>query len=307
MWLLNVIRRRTKSSYKPVILITGCGSGLGYATAELLAKVQNYRVVITARRRAIEFLKAKFPESDRIMVRELDVNEETQRQVLCSEISKTWGGVDILVNNAGISYRAVVEHMTEAEELHQLRTNYLGPMGLIREIVPQLRRKGRGKIINVSSVSGMVAMPTLSAYSASKYALEGASEALWYEMKPLGINVCLVQPGFVHSNSFFNVYYTRKAMDAEAGDEPYSDYYQHMTPFIEKMMRRSSATPEKIARLIVKVIQTENPPLWIPASLDAIVFYYVRRLLPRRLLMPFLFYCLPGSRHWAKSYSRRRS
>jgi NAD(P)-dependent dehydrogenase (short-subunit alcohol dehydrogenase family) len=302
----KILRRRRRTSYKPVILITGCGSGLGYATAELLATVQGYRIVITARKRALDFLKAKFPESDRIMVRELDVNEESQRQAVCDEVRSNWGGVDILVNNAGISYRAVVEHMSEIEELQQLKTNYLGPMGLIREIVPHMRAKGRGKIINVSSVSGMLAMPTMSAYSASKYALEGASEALWYEMKPLGVNVSLIQPGFVRSNSFFNVYYTKLAQAAEHGHGPYSDYYQHMTPFIEKMMRRSRATPEKIARLIYKVIRTENPPLWIPASLDAVVFYYVRRLLPRRWLMPFLFYCLPGSKTWAKKYSQRR-
>jgi NAD(P)-dependent dehydrogenase (short-subunit alcohol dehydrogenase family) len=304
-WLI-LLKRKSPNPYRPVIIITGCGSGLGYATAELLAKASNYRLVITARARAIEFLRAKFPESDRIMVRELDVTAEAHRKAVCGEVLEKWGGVDVLLNNAAVSYRAVVEHMTEAEDLHQHQTNYLGPMGMIREVVPQMRLKGRGKIINVSSVSGMVAMPTMSSYSASKYALEGASEALWYEMRPLGVKVCLVQPGFVRSNSFFNVQYTKKAIDSEHGDGPYSDFYQSMTPFIEKMMGRSRATPEKIAKLIYKVIRTENPPLWIPASIDAVAFYYIRRMLPRRWLMPFLYWCLPGSSKWAKSYTHRR-
>lgn len=305
--IFKILQRRRANTYRPVILLTGCGSGLGYAVAELLASSLEYRLVITARRRSLEFLKAKFPESERIFVRELDVNQEGNRHQLCQEIMAKWGGVDILVNNAGISYRAVVEHMSETDELLQMQTNYLGPMGLIREVVPHMREKGRGKIINVSSVSGMLAMPTMSSYSASKYALEGASEALWYEMKPLGVNVSLIQPGFVNSNSFFNVYYSEKSQHSEYSDGPYSDYYQNMTPFIDRMMRRSRATPERIARLILKVIRTENPPLWVPASLDAVAFYYIRRWVPRRWLLPFLFYCLPKSHRWGQTYSRRRT
>jgi len=205
------LRRRSKgkpSLYKPVIMITGCGSGLGLAVAELLYKQDQYRLVVTARNRSVKMLKEKFPESDRLMIRELNVALEKQRKNLIEEIERTWGGVDILVNNAGISYRAVVEHMTDEDEFLQIQTNYLGPMGLIRLVQPKMRERGRGKIINISSVSGMLAMPTMGAYSASKYALEGASEALWYEMRPLGINVVLIQPGFINSNSFKHVYYT---------------------------------------------------------------------------------------------------
>lgn len=304
--LVQKFQRSTKNPFKPVILLTGCGSGLGYATAELLATIENYRVVITARPRSMEYLRAKFPSSDRLIVRELDVTSEAQRESLCAEIHSLWGGVDILVNNAGVSYRAVVEHMTEADEVYQINTNYIGPMGLIRLVIGHMREKGRGKVINISSVSGMLAMPTMASYSASKHALEGASEALWYEMKPLGVDVCLIQPGFINSNSFFNVSYTKASQHAEYGHEIYSDYYQNMTPFVEKMMRRSPITPEHIAKTVLKVIRTENPPLWIPATPDAVVFYYLRRLLPRRWLLPFLFYCLPNSHKWAKEYSHRR-
>lgn len=242
-----------------------------------------------------------------MLIRELDVTDEKSRNKLYSEIKEIWGGVDILVNNAGISYRAVVEHMTENDELKQMATNYLGPMGLIRLVIPHMRERGRGKIINVSSVSGMLAMPTMASYSASKYALEGASEALWYEMRPLGINVSLIQPGFINSNSFFNVAYTEFSNLAMNGDGPYSDYYQNMTPFVERMMRLSPITPDRIAKLALKTIQQESPPLWIAATPDAFVFYYLRRLLPRRWLLPLLFFCLPKSSQWAKNYTHRRS
>jgi short-subunit dehydrogenase len=217
-----------------------------------------------------------------------------------------WGGVDILVNNAGISYRAVIEHMTDKDEELQMATNYFGPMGMIRLCLPHMRETGRGKIINVSSVAGMLAMPTMASYSASKFALEGASESLWYEMRPFGVSISLVQPGFTHSSSFQNVYHTQLSDPTRNWNGPYSDFYVNMTPFVAKMMNMSMTTPEKIAKQIMKTIKSENPPLWLPATLDAKLFYHIRRLLPRALLLPFLYWCLPGAQHWAKGYSHRR-
>lgn len=299
--------RPEKSTYRPVILITGCGSGLGLAIASSLYRQEDYRLVITSRANSQTQLKTLFKESDRIMVRELDVNSAEHRERLTYEVLERWGGVDILVNNAGISYRAVVEHMSELDELMQMQTNYLGPMAMIRLVIPHMRLNGRGKIINISSVSGMLAMPTMASYSASKHALEGASEALWYEMRPLGINVSLIQPGFIRSKSFQNVYYSQQAKNAQSSTNPYHDYYKNMTPFVERMMNRSWTTPEHIARTVLRVIRTENPPLWVAATYDATIFYYLRRLMPRRWLLPFLFYCLPGASHWADSYTKRRS
>lgn len=304
-FLYRIFRKPTEQAYHPVVLITGCASGLGLAMARLFSGQPRYRVVMTARENSLPKLFEHFVESDQLIIRGLDVNSEISRSALVAEIEEKWDGVDILINNAGISYRAVVEHMTETDELLQLQTNYLGPMGLVRLVLPRMREKGRGKIINISSVSGMLAMPTMASYSASKYALEGASEALWYEMRPLGITVSLIQPGFIHSGSFKNVYYTEKSKSPKT-EEAYFDYYKNMGPFIEKMMNMSPITPSDIAKKILKVVQTENPPLWVPVTPDAVIFYYVRRLLPRRWLLPILFHCLPKGRTWAKTYSKKR-
>ena len=303
----RVLQRRKNQAFKPVVLITGCGSGIGLALAQLLSTQTQYRVIITAREESLPFLRRRFKDSERFWMRKLDVTSKADRQNLMREIRTRWGAVNILINNAGIAYRAVLEHMTDADEKKQITTNYLGPAALIRAVLPGMRKLGRGKIINVSSVSGMLAMPTMASYSASKYALEGMSEALWYETRPLGINICLIQPGFVRSNSFRRVHYTRKsAPNAKRSNKTYMDYYANMAPFIERLMNWSRATPESIANKILGVIQTEDPPLWVPVTLDAVVFYYLRRLLPRRLLLPILFAALPGARRWAMAYTNCR-
>ncbi len=305
-FIFRHLRPPSSQAYRPVILITGASSGLGLAMARMYSKVEGYRVVMTAKETSIRKLRQHFVESDTIMIHSLDVTFDEERQNLITAIEKKWGGVDILINNAGISYRAVVEHMTDQDELFQLQTNYLGPMALIRLVLPRMREKGRGKIINISSVSGMLAMPTMSAYSASKYALEGASEALWYEMRPLGISVSLIQPGFIKSDSFKNVYYSEKSRPTANKDGAYSDYYAAMTPFIEKLMNRAPANPTQIAKKILKVIQTEAPLLWIPVTPDAYLFYYIRRLVPRRFLLPILFYFLPRAHSWGRDYTKKR-
>jgi short-subunit dehydrogenase len=304
-WFRKFKRTSTKG-FKPVILVTGCSSGIGLALAQLLYNQPRYRVVITARAHSMESLKSTFKEDERFWIRCLDVGVPTEREILIAEIEKSWGGVSVLVNNAGISYRAVVEHMSDADELKQMTTNYFGPVALIRLVLPHMRERGRGKIINISSVSGMLAMPTMASYSASKYALEGMSEALWYEAKPLGVSVSLIQPGFVHSKSFQNVLYTEKSKLAATSDGVYADYYKNMTPFIERLMRLSLTSAPAVAALILKVIRTENPPLWIPATFDASVFYYMRRLIPRRVLLPLLFLSLPRARRWGRKYSNKR-
>ncbi|MGZ3768416.1 MAG: SDR family oxidoreductase [Bdellovibrio sp.] len=304
--LLAFFKKNKKQNFKPVILVTGCSSGIGLALTKSLYDHKEYRVVATAREKSIYKLHNHFLDDERFIVRPLDVTMEEERIHLYNEIEKLWGGVDILINNAGISYRSVVEQMTENDEHIQMATNYFGPMGLIRLALPHMRETGRGKIINVSSVSGMLAMPTMAAYSASKHALEGASEALWYEMRPFGVKITLVQPGFIHSRSFKNVRYTNISDPTRNWTGPYRDFYQNMIPFIEKIMNLTFSTPEKVAKKILKVIKSQNPPLWLPATVDAKIFYYVRRMLPRTLLLPFLYWCLPDAKNWSKEYSHRR-
>lgn len=233
------------SDPKPVILVTGCSSGIGLALIQQLKeRFDDYRVVATARASSLPKLaEAGISESESLRLRPLDVTSEAERTALVTEIENDWGGVDILINNAGISYRSVVEHLSEEDEQLQFSVNYFGPTHLIRLCLPSMRKKRAGRIINVSSVGGMMAMPTMGAYSASKFALEGITEALYYEMRPWNVKVSLIQPGFVRSNSFKNVYVSKQGRKSVQGASSYANYYLHMSRFIADLMNRSKTTP----------------------------------------------------------------
>ena len=280
-------------------MITGASVGLGLALAKLLIP-QNFRLVLTARSESLErFAQAGIQESEHILIRPLDVLDPKQRMALIKEIDERWGGVDVLVNNAGFAFRSVLEHVQQEDLLQQMLTNFWAPMELTRLVLPGMRERHAGKIINVSSVGGMMAMPTMSVYSASKFALEGASESLYYEVRPWNVNVTLVEPGFIRSASFKSVRYTTlSGQSMRDPSEPYFGHYRFMTEFIEKVMGRSLSTPERIAKKILKVIEMKNPPLRLMVTPDALLFDFLRRILPRRFYHWFLYYNLPFPDCW---------
>jgi hypothetical protein len=276
-----------------IVLVTGCSSGIGADLVPLLVD-SGYRVVATALPTSMKILN-KFPfiKDSNVMALPLDIREHQSFEPMLEIIRNHWGEVDILINNAGISYRGVVEDMDLEDELHQQYVNYLGPMQLIRKVLPSMRAMGSGKIINISSVSGMMAMPTMSSYSASKFALEGASEALWYEVKPFGIDITCVQPGFINSIAFQKVFKPQKGQS-----NSYLSHYKYMAKFVEKMMTKTPTTSQKVAQKIVKVVNAKNPPLRVAGSFDAWLFYLIRRFLPRSIYHPILYRTLPGISKW---------
>jgi len=267
----------------------------------LLAE-DRYRLILTARESSLpRFGEEGIEEGPYVWLRSMDVVSPEDRLRVVEEVSQVWGGVDILINNAGVSYRSVVEHVSEEERLEQMGINFRAPMELIRMVLPGMREKRRGRIINVSSVGGMMAMPTMAVYSASKFALEGATESLWYEVRPWGIHVSLIQPGFVHSSSFKNTRLTVLSQHAiEDPQSPYYGHYHYMAPFIEKMMGWAIATPESIARKISRVMRKRRPPLRIAATLDAMLFSWLRRLLPQGLYHRLLYVFLPKIWRWGR-------
>jgi hypothetical protein len=291
-----------RASSCKTVLLTGASTGLGLAIAHALLDT-GHRLILTCREHALpRFAGAGIRASDRVWLRALDVTSREERMALIGEAEERWGGVDVLINNAGVAYRSVLEHVTEAELLAQMSVNFLAPLELARLVLPGMRQRRTGHIINISSVGGMMAMPTMAIYSASKFALEGAFEALFYEVRPWGIAVSLVQPGFIHSSSFRNVVLTELGSQAQRHPtDAYHAHYAHMAPFIARLMDRARATPERVADRVVKLIDARRPPLRVPATVDAHLFSLLRRLLPRRTYHWVLFRCLPSVRSWGRA------
>ncbi len=285
----------------PVVFLTGASSGLGLALARRLVRGP-WRVVLSARAESLNRLhEAGFAPGERLEILPLDVTNALQRRAAVERALARFGRIDALVNNAGVAYRSVLEHVQDDERLAQMDVNFLAPMELVRLVLPGMRARRSGRIVNVSSVGGMMAMPTMAVYAASKFALEGASESLWYEVRPFGVFVTLLEPGFIHSTSFENTVFTAdSARSLRAADDPYHAHYEHMGPFVAQLMAWSRAGPDFVARRVERALTMRSPPLRMSGTPDAFLFSMLRRVMPRRAYHAVLYRCLPSVSRWGR-------
>ena len=173
-------------------LITGASSGLGYALAEHVLK-QNDQVVLAARTMdSMQALATSFPNT--ALAVQLDVTNPEHRANVVRQTETRFGSIDVLVNNAGIDYLGAIEEQEERDYRQIFEVNFFGAVALVRLVLPGMRQRGRGTIINMSSMDGIASLPANGYYSSSKFALEGLTEALWQEIEPLGLRALLVEP-----------------------------------------------------------------------------------------------------------------
>lgn len=245
-----------------VWFITGASSGFGKAFATYAA-TQGYRVVATARtQRNLEELAGKFP--GQVLAVPMDVTDRRQIDRAVKQAIDQFGRVDVLINNAGYSIVGAMEETPEDELRALMDTNFFGAVAVTRALLPFFRKQRAGAIVNISSLGGQLSYPGFGAYSASKFALEGVSEALAHEVKPFGVKVLIVEPGQFRTELAGN------ALKSMPEIEGYGESVGPIREFAQKMHGTQEGDPMKAARAIDHALQAENTPLRLQLGADAV-------------------------------------
>lgn len=246
---MNIDKKAT-----PVWFITGCSTGLGRALAERVL-LNGQRCVATARNPAqIADIVRAYPDASLALA--LDVTDAGQRKDAIARAEKAFGGIDVLVNNAGHGYSAAVEEGDEEQIRRMFETNFFALAAMTRLALPGMRLRRSGHIVNISSIGGLVGNPASGYYNATKFAVEGLSQALAKEVGPLGIRVSLIEPGP------FRTDFQGRSMTSVVNP---IDAYAQTAGARREQLRASSGKqagdPARAADAIIKVVEASDPPL----------------------------------------------
>ena len=242
--------------------ITGASSGFGHAFAKH-ALAQGYNVVATAR--DIEKLQALVAEApDRVLAQHLDVDRPGDAKAAVDAAVARFGRIDVLINNAGYGVVGALEETPEAELRAVMETNFFGAMAVTLAALPVLRAQRFGAIVNMSSLGGQMSFAGAGAYSASKFALEGASEALAQELAPFGIKVLIVEPGAFRTGFAAGALRLMPIIDA------YQDVVGPIRVFTREMNNTQEGDPRKAAEAIEKALDADATPLRLQLGADSV-------------------------------------
>ncbi|MFN4217917.1 MAG: SDR family oxidoreductase [Candidatus Bipolaricaulia bacterium] len=263
-----------------IALITGSSSGIGLATALYLAR-RGYTVWATMRNlEKAPALKAIIARDQLpIEIAQLDVCDDDSVKSAVAQIVQKSGRIDVLVNNAGYGLRGAVEEVSLDEWEKQFETNFFGVIRVTQAVLPQMRVQRLGAIVNISSVLGRFAIPFSGPYTSSKFALEGLTETLRYELAPWNIKVVLIEPGFVATNFQQNA---QVAHAAQNENSPYAAFKRASGRRVQSALYRA-APPEKVAETIYRAITHPRPKLRYAVGRDARLVLPLRRFLPAGL------------------------
>lgn len=241
--------------------ITGSSRGLGRALTQAVLEAGG-QVVATARKpEALDDLNAKY--GSRVLPVALDVTDPAQCDKAIKAALNAFSRIDVLVNNAGYGFTGAFEEMTDQEFKNQIDTNFWGVVNVTRAALPFLRKQGSGHIIQITSIGGRLAVPGLSGYHAAKFAVEGMSEALAQEVRPLGIKVTIIEPGGFRTDWAGTSMAFAKPIDA------YAATVGAMRGYLEQHAGKETGDPIKAAQAILRVANESQPPLRLPLGSDA--------------------------------------
>jgi NAD(P)-dependent dehydrogenase (short-subunit alcohol dehydrogenase family) len=244
------------SSDDKVAVVTGSSSGIGYETSLMLAK-NGFLVYATMRNlkksESIRSIAAK--ENLPIRITQLDVTDDVSIKNAVQTVLTEKGRIDVLVNNAGYVLEGAFEDLSVDEIKAQYETNVFGLIRTTQAVLPIMRKQKSGIIVNISSAAGRFGYPGGSAYISTKFAVEGLSESMAYELEPFGIKVIIIEPGVIRTNIFDSIVVAKKSQDPNS---PYTQITQKMASAFEEMMKNASS-PELVAKVVLEAVTNENP------------------------------------------------
>lgn len=244
-------------------LITGCSTGIGREIARAALEA-GHSVAVTARNvDAVADFVDQF--GDRALALPLDVTNRDQITAVVSEVEKAFGGIDVLVNNAGYGYMAAVEEGEDAEVRKLFDTNYFGVVDTLKTVLPGMRARRSGHVINISSMTGLVANPPNAYYSSTKFALEALTEALAKEVGPLGIKVTAIEPG-----AFRTDWAARSMQESSTPIGDYDDNVGARKTLIKQFADHLPGDPRKVAEAVLMVAGLDEPPLRLLLGRDVL-------------------------------------
>ena len=245
---------------KPVWFITGCSTGFGRELAKHVLE-RGYRTVVTARNPdAVNGLAAK----GEALVLKLDVTDQCQINAAIKAAEDKFARIDVLVNNAGIGYFAAVEESEEDQVRRMFEINVFGLSRMIHAALPGMRKRRQGFVVNFSSIGGLRSFPSVGYYNATKFAVEGLSEALWQEVEPLGIKVLLVEP-----SGFRTDWAGRSANESKRQIDDYAATAGAWRSQVRAISGKQPGDPVRAAHAIVKAVESPNPPHHLLLGNDA--------------------------------------
>lgn len=269
------------------IFISGCSTGIGHDAALSLAR-RGHRVIASCRK---EEDVSKLIELGLEVVK-MDVNDEQSIVSAFSEVlEKTAGHLDVLINNAGYGQAGALEDIPRDALREQFETNVFGLMSLTKLAIPVMRKQGQGRIINISSVLGLISMPFRGAYNASKYAVEGLSDTLRLELKPSGIKVICIEPGPIASRFRDNVI-DNSLKKIDQNNSHFRQQYHRMLNGYREQKEDSIFTKGTDAVIVklIHAIEAQNPKAKYPVTIPAYLFVMLKRILTVKMLDRFISY-----------------
>ena len=269
---------------KRTVLVTGCSSGIGLATCHVLSR-NNFMTYGTVRNlsKAKKIQDLMNRENLSLKILRLDVNDNQSIKLAIKKILNDTGRIDVLINNAGYGMFGPIEEITIQEIKKQFETNFFGAIRLIKAIVPIMRKQGNGTIVNISSMVGRFAVPLNSAYVSSKFAVEGLSESISFELEEFGIRVIVIEPGVVKSDFFHNV--KVKGMNLES---PYHELMERRVNFLDKAMKNSLTSSYDVAGTILDALNSKDPKFRYVIGNDATNSLRMRNSLSDREFMEWI-------------------